>query len=229
MTAVTVPAKVACNSPEPVPCGVRKRWNCNEGISMCERLIGELHAKLLIASAVQTCCSAHVGPMTCAWAAPPRCMSTDLRANNTPCPTLLCPKRSPPRPQRPVFSIFHRGGLHFGHHTPSSRGLTASKRGNCDIRDPTRRRHADSQLLMLQNPHRRFGERRSDLMGLAAVPVGGGGARPNVSTQGPTGVEGAGGTGGHGRASRSTTPSEARVWRSRGRPGPTAPGTPAGP
>ena len=32
---------------------------------------------------------------------------------------------------------------------------------------------------------------------------------------------------GHGRASRSTTPSEARVWRSRGRPGPTAPGTPA--
>ena len=34
---------------------------------------------------------------------------------------------------------------------------------------------------------------------------------------GTTGVEGAGGTGGHGRASRSTTPSEARVWRSRGR------------
>ena len=27
---------------------------------------------------------------------------------------------------------------------------------------------------MLQNPHRRFGERRSDLMGLGAVPVGGG-------------------------------------------------------
>ena len=49
------------------------------------------------------------------------------------------------------------------------------------------------------------------------------------STPGPTGVKGAGGSGGHGRASRSTTPSEARVWRSRGRPGPTAPGTPAGP
>ena len=45
-----------------------------------------------------------------------------------------------------------------------------------------------------------------------------------------TGVEDAGGTGGHGRASRSTTPSrQARVWRSRGRPGPTAPGTPMGP
>ena len=34
---------------------------------------------------------------------------------------------------------------------------------------------------------------------------------------------------GPGRASRSTTPSAARVWRSRGRPGPTAPGTPAEP
>ena len=51
----------------------------------------------------------------------------------------------------------------------------------------------------------------------------------HVSTPGPTGVEGAGGSGGHGRASRSTTPSEARVWRSRGRPGPPAPETPAEP
>ena len=44
--------------------------------------------------------------------------------------------------------------------------------------------------------------------GLAAVPVGGGGAwtAPH-STEGATGVEGAGGSGGHGRASRSTTPS----------------------
>ena len=54
-------------------------------------------------------------------------------------------------------------------------------------------------------------------------------AQAHVSTPGPTGVEGAGGSGGHGRASRSTTPSEARVWRSRGRPGPTVPGTPAAP
>ena len=72
--------------------------------------------------------------------------------------------------------------------------------------------------------------------GLAAVPVGGGGAWPGFEMTrratdqrpGTTGVEGAGGSGGHGRASRSTTPSEARVWRSRGRPGPTAPGTPVG-
>ena len=52
---------------------------------------------------------------------------------------------------------------------------------------------------------------------------------PDISDTSPTGVEGAGGSGGHGRASRSTTPSEARVWRSRGRPGPTAPRTPVGP
>ena len=39
--------------------------------------------------------------------------------------------------------------------------------------------------------------------GLAAVPVGGGGAWPGYSKRhSTTGVEGAGGTGGHGRASR---------------------------
>ena len=54
-------------------------------------------------------------------------------------------------------------------------------------------------------------------------------AEPDISDTSPTGVEGAGGSGGPGRASRSTTPSEARVWRSRGRPGPTVPGTPAAP
>ena len=69
------------------------------------------------------------------------------------------------------------------------------------------------------------------------MPAGYGGAWPGFETTrrathqrpGAAGVEGAGGSGGHGRASRSTTPSEARVWRSRGRPGPTAPGTPAEP
>ena len=74
------------------------------------------------------------------------------------------------------------------------------------------------------------------LRGLAAVPVGGGRTRAGSETthratrQRPctTGLEGAGGSGGPGRASRSTTPSEARVWRSRGRPGPTAPGKPRG-
>ena len=52
----------------------------------------------------------------------------------------------------PIFSVFHRGGLHFGEHTDPRRSLTTTKRGNDVIRDPTRRRHADSQLLMLPNP-----------------------------------------------------------------------------
>lgn len=43
-------------------------------------------------------------------------------------------------------------GLHFGDYTASGRDLTTTKRGNCTIRGATRRRHADSQLLMLQNP-----------------------------------------------------------------------------
>ena len=51
--------------------------------------------------------------------------------------------------------------------------------------------------------------------------------RPIGGRRNPAGVKGAGGSGGHGRVSRSTTPSAARVWRSRGRPGPKAPGTPA--
>ena len=100
-------------------------------------------------------------------------------------------------------------------------------------------------------------------VGLAAVPVGGGGAwtAPH-STEGATGVEGVGGTGGPGCGARGRwrgldgttqhrrrhrrggrrrvrraragfeidhSEPQARVWRSRGRPGPTAPGTPVGP
>ena len=79
-------------------------------------------------------------------------------------------------------------GLHFGEHTTSSPGLTTTKRGNCTIRAATRRRHADSQALMVQNPHQRCGAPRKGRKGwrarpdpkdagLAAAPVGGGGAR----------------------------------------------------
>ena len=51
-------------------------------------------------------------------------------------------------------------GLHFGNYTASGRGLTTTKRGNCTIRGATRRRQADSQLLMLQNPqYHQYGSR----------------------------------------------------------------------
>ena len=49
--------------------------------------------------------------------------------------------------------------------------LNAAKRGNCTIRGATRRRHADSGLLMVQNPPLCLGVK------VAAVPVGGGRAR----------------------------------------------------
>ena len=45
-----------------------------------------------------------------------------------------CSRRSPPLPQRPVFSTFLRGGLHFGCRTTSSRDLTATRWGNCTTR-----------------------------------------------------------------------------------------------
>ena len=71
------------------------------------------------------------------------------------------PKRRPFHTQPLVFSTIQRGGLRFKLHNTSSRGLTAVRRGNCIIRDLTRRRHAASQLPMLQNPHtRRHGRRR---------------------------------------------------------------------
>lgn len=88
-------------------------------------------------------------------------------------------------------------------------------------------RHADSQLLMLHNPHY---QRRSNLLRNRSAWPGMKTMSHPVSTPGAAGVEGTGGSGGHGRASRSTTPSlEARVWRSRGQPDPTTPGTPTGP
>ena len=76
------------------------------------------------------------------------------RANNTPCQTPLCPKRRPPRPQQPIFSIFRRGGLHFEHHTTTNRDLTTTKRGNFATRgsDTSATRH---QKASYRKPHQR--------------------------------------------------------------------------
>ena len=94
------------------------------------------------------------------------------------------------------FGDLHAMGLHFCDYTASSRGLTTANWGNRTIRTATRRRHANSQLLVLPNPHRsRSGGRRRDRRAWLRCPW---------AAAGP------------GRASRSTTPSEARVWRSRG-------------
>ena len=115
--------------------------------------------------------------------------------------------------QRANFECFHSIGLQGDDYTASSRGLTAAKWGNRTIRTATRRRHADSRLLVLPNPHRyRCGGRRRDLPrcrwaaagpggaihsglaplvqrppegpeGQAAVLVGGGGVWPGLETR----------------------------------------------
>ena len=91
------------------------------------------------------------------------CMFKGSHASSTPRQTPVCPKRRPPRPQQPVFSLFRRGGLHFGHHTAVIPGLTPPNGGNCTIRRTTRRRHALGRLRVVQNPHHhRYGGRRTD-------------------------------------------------------------------
>ena len=55
--------------------------------------------------------------------------------------------------------------------------------GNGVIRGTTRRRHAGSQFLMLQNPHRcRCSERRRDLMGWPRCPWAAGGRQVETRT-----------------------------------------------
>ena len=87
---------------------------------------------------------------------------------------------------------------------PMWRGVGGTGGPGCGARG--RRRGLDG-TTQHRRRHRRGGASEGP-EGLAAVPVGGGGAwtAPH-STEGATGVEGAGGSGGHGRASRSTTPS----------------------
>ena len=75
------------------------------------------------------------------------------RATNTPRQRSIPPNRRPIQQNQSLLDSFHPMGLHFGGHTPSTRGPAATKRGNCIIRAATRRRYSASQLLMLQNPH----------------------------------------------------------------------------
>ena len=63
------------------------------------------------------------------------------------------PLTQPDQPRWPTFGCFHSTGLQFDAYTVSSRGLTAINRGNCITSTVPRRRHADSRLLMLPNPH----------------------------------------------------------------------------
>ena len=62
---------------------------------------------------------------------------------------------------RSFSALFNEVACGLGSTTPRVADSLPSDGGNCIIRDLTRRRHAASQLLMLQNPHtRRHGRRR---------------------------------------------------------------------
>ena len=98
------------------------------------------------------------------------------------------------------FGDLHAMGLHFCDYTASSRGLTTANWGNCIIRTATRRRHADSRLLVLPNPLRyRCGESRRDRRARPLGPwaVAGPGCRARGRRRGLAGL-------------RDDAPSEAR-------------------
>ena len=72
------------------------------------------------------------------------------KASDTLRQTPLRPKRRLPRPQRPSFSAFRQGGLHFGRNTPH----THPPNGGIALHEaPTRRRHAARGLHVVQKPH----------------------------------------------------------------------------
>ena len=149
----------------------------------------------------------HVNPMRCAWATLPTCTSRGLCAyqrvnahvqgfaykRHTTRDT-TAPKTQTTSPTPPRFSAFFAEVVcTLGTTQPQTAISPPPKGGNGGIRDPTRRRHADSQPLMLQNPHRhRHGGRRRYLppcrgrRGLA-------GQRANAPSE-ARGVEGTGGT-----------------------------------
>ena len=64
------------------------------------------------------------------------CDIAGSRATNTPRQTRHPPKRSPIQPKPSLLGSCRPMGLHFGGHTPSSRGLAPPLGGNCTTRGP---------------------------------------------------------------------------------------------
>ena len=81
----------------------------------------------------------------------PPAIPTEARPR--PTTPLTRPKRRPPRPGRPIFSIVRRGGLHFGHNIGAGCSFDTSNRGIALHEGPTRRRHAARGLRVVRNPH----------------------------------------------------------------------------
>ena len=90
------------------------------------------------------------------------------------------PKRRPPRPKHPKFTHFHRSGLRFGRFPAQHRSIGGVGR-------PRRDRRAWLRCPWAVAGPGRIARQR---------------AKPDLSTPGPTGVEGAEGSGGPGRGAR---------------------------
>ena len=90
------------------------------------------------------------------------------------------PKRRPPRPKHPKFTHFHRSGLRFGRFPAQHRSIGGVGRPRRDRRTWPRCPWA------VAGPGRIARQR----------------AKPDLSTPGPTGVEGPEGSGGPGRGAR---------------------------
>ena len=116
--------------------------------------------------------------MRCAWATLPTCTSRGLCAyqrvnahvqgfayKRHSTTDTTAPKTQTTSPTTPRLSAFSPrwSALWAPHHLKTAISPPPNG-GNGVIRTTTRRRHADSQPLMLQNPHRhRYGGRRRDL------------------------------------------------------------------
>ena len=129
--------------------------------------------------------------MRCAWAPSPRRMLRGLRAYqgvNAHVQGLTCeqhattgtvvPKTQTTSPVTPRFSAFFTEVVcTLGSTELQTATSPPPNGGNGVIRTSTRRRHADRQPLVLQNPHRHRHERAPEVP--AAVPVGGGASLDN--------------------------------------------------
>ena len=116
---------------------------------------------------------------SCAWKGS-CCQQRGPAASTATTTDTTAPKTQTTSPTTPRFSAFFAEVVCTLGTTPPQTVISPSPNGgNGVIRTTTRRRHADSQPLMLQNPHRhrRGGRRRDRRAGLrgtrAAEPVGG--------------------------------------------------------
>ena len=125
-----------------------------ECVIECVACIGaQVQGRSVLAACAPRPANTHVGPMVCAWAAPPTCIYRGLRAYQGvdahiqlfACELHARPGTVVPNMQNALAATarcrhFHRGGLRSERLTTLNRDLTATQRG--DLRHP-RPRHAD--------------------------------------------------------------------------------------